>query len=111
MERLIESIKKTVEEEYERAAATYGRQHSTQQEAYAVIREEFQETCESVNEMGELIEERFWQNVRNDNVKGNFTVAKNIYNAAVLAACEAIQVAAMAHKAMQGYEKQEVAYE
>lgn len=108
MEELMKSIAIVVEEEYKRASAQYGEKHHTQNEAYAVIREEFQETCECVDEVGTLVEERFWTNVRKNNLLANEQVAKNIYQVSILAACEAVQTAAMAYKAMQGYEKQEV---
>lgn len=110
MEQLIDSVQNLVSEEYERAAARYGRQHSSQHEAFAVILEEYQETCTDVEEVGNRIDE-FWKNVCTDDVTQNEPIAMQIHNAALLAACEAIQVAAMALKAVHGYKKQEADHE
>ena len=78
MEQLIKSVKAIAKDEYDRAAAVHGRQHASQHEAYAVILEEFQETCEDVATLGNLITDNFWKNVRTDNLNGNATVAKQI---------------------------------
>lgn len=110
MEQLIDSVQNLVKEEYERAAAEYGWQHTSQHEAFAVILEEYQETCADIEDAGNRIEE-FWKNVCTDDVAQNKPIAMQIHNAALLAACEAIQVAAMAYKATKGYKKLEVDYE
>ena len=110
MEPIIGSVQNLVKEEYERTAAQYGRQHSSQHEAFAVILKEYQETCTDVEEIGNRIDE-FWKNVCTDDVTQNEPIAVRIHNAAILAACEAILVAAMALKAAQGYKKQEEDHE
>ena len=105
MTKLITSVQELVKQEYERAAAQYGPAHASQHEAYAVMREEFQEAVEEMNKVGELIEERFWQNVRNNDTELNEGVADVITAHAVLCACECIQTAAMAVKSL--YHKEE----
>ena len=110
MEQLIDSVQNLVKEEYERAAAQYGWQHTSQHEAFAVILEEYQETCTDIEDAGNRIEE-FWKNVCTDDVAQNQPSARQLHNAALLAACEAIQTAAMAYKATKGYKKPEVDYE
>ena len=105
MKELIEAVEKLVAEEYVRAKEKFGAKHASQQEAYAVIKEELQETIEQINSGAEAIEVNYWENVRNDNELGNVDVAKIVYENMVLAACEAIQTAAMCYKATLGFER------
>lgn len=105
MKELIEAVEKLVAEEYVRAKEKFGAKHASQQEAYAVIKEELQETIEQINSGAEAIEVNYWENVRNDNELGNVDVAKIVYKNMVLAACEAIQTAAMCYKATLGFER------
>lgn len=107
MNELITAVEKLVAEEYVRAKEKFGAKHASQQEAYAVIKEELQETVEQINSSVEAVEVNYWDNVRNDNESGNVEVANGIYKNMVLAACEAIQTAAMCYKATLGFERGE----
>lgn len=107
MEQLYKSIENIVSEEYQRASEKYGEKHHSQHEAYAVIRKEFQEAVEELNATGDCIESDFWNNVRSDLVAENQHVARDIYHCAIMTACEAVQIAAMAHKALCGYERED----
>ena len=64
-------------------------------EGYAVLMEEFDELGEDVDRLANDLN-TLWTRVRANSPAGNITTT--IYNAAVLAAVEAIQVAAMAKK-------------
>lgn len=104
MVELYQSIKKAVEEEYKRAAEKFGETHHSQHEAYAVMLEEYEETVEVLHDVEDFLKLEFWSNVRSDKVLDNRHVARKIYSSAILAACEAVQVAAMAYKTLRGYE-------
>lgn len=68
--------------------------------AYAVIKEELEETKEEIAVIEETME-KFWRNVRNDEkpVRNLVTMREAAINAAV----EAIQVAAMCQKACESH--------
>ena len=104
---MIAEVQRLALEEYGRASEKYGATHHTQHEGYAVMREEFQEAVEALNDVGELLEDKYWSNVRKDNFKANKQVESAIYSKAVLAACECIQVAAMAHKSLMSRKENE----
>lgn len=103
MEEIIRKINDLVAEEYERAAKKFGKQHHSQHEAYAVMAEENDEAMMETAITTRSLEE-FWSNTkRNAEFANQSVVASSIYTHAVLAACEYVQVAAMAYKTMQGY--------
>lgn len=102
MEQLIKKVRRLVISEYERAAEIHGKKHNSGHEAYAVIREELQETTESTNSFIAMLEGQYWDNVRSNQPEENLSVAEDMMNAAILIACEAIQTAAMAFKATKG---------
>lgn len=86
-----------VQNEYDMAAEEHGPVFHSNHEAFSVIIEEVAESREElakiVDSMGDL-----WSAVRNDEVCS--WVLSDIENHAMMLACEAIQVAAMARKAM-----------
>ena len=101
MKMLVESVQKLVSEELERASQQHGAVHASMAEAYAVMLEEFEETKERVEEAENILNGDFWSTVRTDDP----TLAKQhtqaIFNRSVLAACESIQLAAMAAKTLR----------
>ena len=107
MKKLVEAVQQLVEEEYKRAASEYGPVHASQHEAFAVMREEFQEAVEELNTVGEGIEEHYWHNARKDDRQANIGVAEGIKAHAVYAACECIQTAAMALKSQISFDKED----
>lgn len=107
MKELTAHIRQQVNAEYGRAAEKYGAKHASRHEAYAVMREEFQEAVEALNEVGGCLEEKFWTSVRKDTVQESDRIAQEIYDNAVLAACECVQTAAMAYKCLKGYERKD----
>ncbi len=99
MEKLIEEVKTLVEAEYGRASAKFGAVNHSDHESYAILLEECQEAeseCMAVHD----ILGYFWnQTKRNDPDQEKFKICQKLQTSAILAACELIQVAAMARKA------------
>lgn len=101
MHNLVNAVKTLVDKEYNRASALHGGTHASDHEAFAVILEELEETRNEVNRI-DVHTHQLWDLVKAKGADQNKQIAlQHIYNTAVLAACEAIQVAAMAHKGKQ----------
>lgn len=99
VDKLIESLLPVVEEEYGRAGAKFGLKNNSDHESYAVMKEEFEEAEDEVCRLEGMLN-TFWTCVKdNDTPDQKLYFCKRIKNIAILAACECIQVAAMAHKA------------
>lgn len=99
MQELVNSVEKLVEEEYGRASAEFGPRNATDHESFAVLLEEMEEAqVEGNNAYTDL--HGFWSQVKRNSspaVKAHYLT--KVQSSALLAACEYIQVAAMAHKA------------
>ena len=95
--KTMEGIKYLVQNELDMACEDNGEHFNSNHEAFAVILEEF---CESKEELAIISECLYgmWRSVRQDNKNGD--VLTDIERHARRLACEAIQVAAMARKAM-----------
>ena len=96
MKELKEAVKGLVREEYERAAERFGEKFNSLHEAYAVILEEEEK---AQNEMRYILGqiEAFWIRIKENMIMdGSLEV---IEKTALNAACECIQIAAMAYKA------------
>jgi len=102
MERLIKSVQTIMEEEYCRAAQKFGPVNNSDHESFAVLFEEIQEAFDEVKNTDGAIE-RFWQMVKSREARDQDkqSVLTSVENSAIFAACEFIQVAAMAYKAKQ----------
>ena len=102
MEKLIKSVQSIKEEEYGRASEKFGAVNNSDHDSFAVLFEEMQESFEDVKITDANIQQ-FWQMVKSkesgDHDKQSVLTA--IENSAIFAACEFIQVAAMAYKARQ----------
>lgn len=103
MSKLKKAVSQLVLDEYALASEQYGEKHHTPHEGYAVILEEFEEAQHEEGVLEDKLEE-FWRGTKNDSELCCQLNAKEIKERAIKAACEFIQVAAMAHKALQGYE-------
>ena len=113
MTKLVEKVTNLVKEEYELASAIHGAKHNSPHEAVAVIYEEIEESVVENQNVQKMFSD-FWDGVKlNASDEIQKEVLGNLRCSAILAACEMIQVAAMAHKAMQGYtiDEQYVPYE
>lgn len=99
MVKLYEAVKTLVEVEYARASLNYGATNNSAHESYAVLKEEFDEARdEDVNTALSL--DRYWKAVKENDEEKQAVYLKEVYTHSILAACEFIQTAAMAHKAL-----------
>ena len=99
MQKLIESVRPLVEEEYGRAGAKFGLTNHSDRESYAILLEEVEEAEHELIEVRKKLGE-FWNHTRDDERDlDKLVILRNLQTAALLAACECIQVAAMAKKA------------
>lgn len=99
MDRLIAEVKELVEAEYGRASAKFGCTNNSDHESYAVLLEETEEARDESAAVSDLLN-YFWGQVKcNAPDQEKFKICKKLEMSAMLAACEFIQVAAMAKKA------------
>lgn len=106
MEELIKSVQSLVADEYARASKQWGPLAASGHEGYALIKEELEEAQVDM----ETLEQRlghFWMVVKSDEVRFHRHYLDEIGNTAVLAACELIQVAAMATKTLAWVKKEQ----
>lgn len=101
MTRLIKEVKTLVSDEYAVAAQKFGPINHSDHESFAVLAEEVEQLRDEFTLVMDKCED-FWKFVKS-NVSGDKKkeVLKAIRNDAIMASCEAIQVAAMAYKAIQ----------
>ena len=98
MKELKEDVKVLMKEEYRRAAEEFGERNNSPHESYAVLKEEVEEAKEELRDIKEYFT-WYWHCVKKNNAEQQEEVLKRIEEAALNAACECIQVAAMAYKA------------
>lgn len=103
MTKLKEQVTKLVDFELEMANKEHGERFNSAHEAYAVILEEYEEAKESLESAGGFLNHSFWVSCRHDE-NNCIDFAEDIRNEAIKAACECIQVAAMAQKFINGEE-------
>ena len=104
MEELAKEVIRLVAEEYRRAAAEHGADAHSPHEGYALIKEEVEEAQVEMETLNQRLD-HLWGTVKGDEDQYGPHYLMYIKKAAVLGACELIQVAAMAEKALLGYEK------
>lgn len=99
MKRLMNAVETEIEAEYDRATEKFGETNNSDHESYAVLLEELQEAL-AEGETSQKALDAFWVWVKeNCSDEGKLEHLTKLKNAAMCAACEFIQVAAMAHKA------------
>ena len=103
MDELILVVRSLVGDEYGRAAAEHGAAAQSPHEGYALIKEEVEEAEADMEALTQRLD-HFWNCVKGDDTRWYPHYLKQIRMTAVLGACELIQVAAMAEKALLGYE-------
>lgn len=107
MKELMNSVTSLIDEEYARASGVYGPLHNSDHEAYAVMLEEFQE-ADAERFDCECSLDKLWEQIKMDSSDYNKEgVLRRIECYAKLAACEFIQVAAMAKKAILTIERRQ----
>lgn len=102
MKKLREEIAEIMHKEYSRASEAYGPKFVSEFEAYAVIKEEIEESSEELKHINEIFE-NFWEEIK----KGTVSKEKleKMRQHAINLACEASQVAAMMHKTLEGFKR------
>jgi len=104
MKQLTEEVSDLVKNEYQRAAKDHGGAANTPHEGYALIKEEEEEAGDQMSLVSQKVAS-LWQAVRADNISLQAGYLVEIRDAAVSGACELVQVAAMANKAIEGLKK------
>lgn len=100
MNKLISEVKECIEREYGRAGANFGLTNHSDHESYAVILEEFQEASSEMERIRSDLE-HFWYFTMHDyDDEDKAKACHKMWKHAMLAACELIQVSAMAQKAL-----------
>lgn len=103
MKKLKEQVTKLVDFEIEMANKEHGDRFNSAHEAYAVMKEEYEEAKEALEDAGISLNRSFWISCRRDGINCA-RYAKFLESEAINAACECIQVAAMAQKFINGEE-------
>lgn len=98
MKELRRAIKHLIDEEWIRANDVH-KPFVNAHEAAAVIREEIEEAKDALDKI-EVHYDAFWQEVKEDEFGQMADDLERIYKWAQLAACECVQVGAMAEKAL-----------
>ena len=102
MEALKHDVELLIADEYERASDVYGPLHNSDHENYAVLKEEVDEAWEDAVETLSLVN-KLWDCVKSKEatVEQKTELLNSIEFMATMAACECIQVAAMAYKGIR----------
>lgn len=99
MDKLISEVAQLVEEEYGRAGAKFGLTNHSNHESYAVLMEEVEEAADE-HTMIDRDLPYLWNLIKRNAPSDDIcNTCRHIQTHALLAACEFIQVAAMAKKA------------
>lgn len=101
MEKLIQEVNQCVENERERASRKFGPINHSDHESYAIILEKFEEAMEDSISCHSALE-RFWELTKDKSgtCAEKVNTLRALRQRATMAACEFIQVAAMANKAI-----------
>ncbi len=99
MDDLIAEVRELVDKEYGRASVKFGSRNNSDHESYAVLLEELEEAHAECGAAHDVLR-YFWDLVkRNGSDEEKYKICNKLEACALLAACEFIQVAAMAQKA------------
>lgn len=103
MKQLKINIENEVAAEYKRAVEKFGECNNSQHESYAVLLEEYDEAVEEFEAVKQCMMQ-LWTSTKNNkddiSIKLQKNILKNMKNIAINTACEFVQVAAMAEKAL-----------
>lgn len=99
MNKLIEEVAQCVEREYGRASSDHGPVNHSDHESYAVLLEEVEEARDEVASLERSMCD-LWQSIKQNTSPETCVSLVQVQRSALLAACECIQVAAMAKKAI-----------
>ena len=101
MEELIKNVVCAECEEYGRASVKFGAVNNSDHESYAVLREEVDEAVDAMEDVDNLTDSFFEMVKTNEEDKVKMDILNVIKHRAEEAAAEAVQVAAMARKAIE----------
>ena len=109
MDKLIKAVRAEIQNEYQRASEEFGPVNNSDWEIYGVILEELEEVAAEIRPAGYALS-KFWSLVKDK--KGTdeqkLESLQKLENKMTLAACECIQVAAMAYKAQKTIQQRQV---
>lgn len=102
MEDLIKGVQSLASQEYDRAAVKFGLMNHSDHESYSVIKEELEEAGDEYTALHSSLKD-FWELVKSKDADDadKHAALVSLESGAILAACECIQVAAMAYKAQK----------
>lgn len=98
MKEIMRMTEEVIEKELELACEEHGNEFASSHEAYAVIKEEYEEAREEIERVGTNLN-RFWNSIKWNLPENYDEFLKWVYKNALRGACELIQTAAMAKKA------------
>lgn len=106
MKILMNEVEHSILKEYDRASEEYGPVHNSDHESFSVMVEEFEESKDEV-ELCATTLKGLWTLVKDKTATDDakLIMLRTIYQCALCAACELIQTAAMAHKAIRTIEE------
>lgn len=104
MIELIGKVVPLVDKEHVRANNEHDNYFNSPNEALGVILEEIEEACDEAVEVGKAFD-NYKKAVYSDDTERQDAFAADIYSAAIRAAAEFIQVAAMAQKSIESNEE------
>lgn len=106
IKRLRSDVCALVDEEYSRASKRWGAEAASGHEGYALIKEELEEAQFDMEALEQQLG-HFWSEVKADEPRAQQHYLCKIKNISIHAACELIQVAAMAEKTITWSKKLE----
>lgn len=100
MTKLKAEVTKLVDFELEMANKEHGERFNSAHEAYAVMKEEYEEAKDNFRDVDYLLNQLFWDSCKYN--ESGVSFAESIKSEVIKASCECIQVAAMAQKFING---------
>ena len=104
MQQLLDDMRAAMQKEYMRAYLIHGEKHHSPHEAYSVMLEEYEEAVIELSTVRDELKD-YWDSTKANRSAGNHALRIKIFS--LNAAAECIQLAAMAHKALQGHGNEE----
>lgn len=99
MKDLLASVQKAEQEEYERAKQKFGPVNASSHESFGILKEEYEEAIDEVNLVRNYLSD-YWTHVKKNDPVAQRQSLEDLQRFSQYLACEAIQVAAMAYKAL-----------
>ena len=107
MKELLGEVSELALREYARATKQHGPVNHSGHESYSILKEECEEAHDECIQT-ELYLDRYWKSIKQDDYQYQIENLKAIQHKSLLAACEFIQTAAMATKALETIKQNEL---